>query len=87
MIGLRESPEPPLRAKEKDHMNDVQSVVRRYIQAWNETDPPRRRAVSVEVFAEGADYTDPLASVRGHDDIGQAAPGQREPGKSRRTTP
>ena len=52
-------------------MNDVQSIIRRYIQAWNETDPPRRRAVIAEVFAEDADYTDPLASVRGHDDIDQ----------------
>jgi hypothetical protein len=50
---------------------DVQSIVHRYIDVWNEVDPQRRRALVAEVFAEDADYTDPLAAVRGHTAIDQ----------------
>jgi SnoaL-like domain len=52
-------------------MNDAQIIVQRYIDIWNETDPLERRALIGEVFAEDADYTDPLASVSGHDAIDQ----------------
>jgi SnoaL-like domain len=52
-------------------MHNIDSVVQRYIDAWNETEPVRRRAVVAEVFAEDALYTDPLASVRGHAEIDQ----------------
>jgi len=45
---------------------DVQTLVQRYIDTWNETDPERRRALIAEVFTEDAGYTDPLAEVRGH---------------------
>ena len=48
-------------------MKDVDSIVKRYIDVWNETDAQRRRALIAEVFAEGAEYTDPLASVAGHE--------------------
>jgi len=52
-------------------MNEAQSIVQRYIDTWNETDPLERRALIAEVFAEDVDYTDPLASVSGHDAIDQ----------------
>ena len=39
----------------------------RYLQAWNESDAPRRRALVAEVFATDASYVDPLAEVAGHD--------------------
>jgi SnoaL-like domain len=50
-------------------VKDVDSIVKRYIDVWNETDPQRRRALIAEVFAEDAEYTDPLASVAGHEAI------------------
>ncbi|HEY1291474.1 MAG TPA: nuclear transport factor 2 family protein [Chloroflexota bacterium] len=47
-------------------MTDVNAVVHRYIDMWNQTDPRQRRAMVAQVFTEDAGYTDPLASVRGH---------------------
>ena len=52
-------------------MTDVQSVIERYIDAWNETDANRRREMIASVFSEDATYTDPLAAVRGHAAIDQ----------------
>ena len=44
-------------------------LITRYLAAWNETDPAARRALVAEVWTEDATYTDPLAAVRGHDEI------------------
>jgi hypothetical protein len=52
-------------------VTDIASVIERYIDVWNETDASRRRQLIAEVFAEDAQYTDPLAAVRGHDGIDQ----------------
>ena len=52
-------------------MSDVQTIVNRYIDMWNETDPRQRQALVEEVFADDGAYTDPLASVRGHAAIDQ----------------
>src|SRR5918911_593343 len=52
-------------------MADIQTIVQRYIDTWNETDPQRRRALIAEVFTEDAAYTDPLAAVRGQAGIDQ----------------
>ncbi|MBO2448969.1 nuclear transport factor 2 family protein [Actinomadura barringtoniae] len=48
-------------------MSDMNELVETYIAAWNETDPAARRALIDTVFAEDAEYTDPLVSVRGRD--------------------
>jgi hypothetical protein len=59
---------------ENEPVTDVQAIhtiVRRYIDTWNETNPQRRRALIAQVFVENAGYTDPLAAVRGHDAIDQ----------------
>jgi hypothetical protein len=52
-------------------MTEVQQLVQRYIETWNETDPGRRRALVSEVFTEDAAYTDPLVAVSGHAAIDQ----------------
>jgi hypothetical protein len=52
-------------------VNDIQTIVNRYIDMWNETDPRRREALVAEVFADHGGYTDPLASVRGRPAIDQ----------------
>ncbi|GAA1818792.1 nuclear transport factor 2 family protein [Actinomadura chokoriensis] len=50
-------------------MSDMNELVQRYIAAWNETDGDARRAVVAEVFAEDAEYIDPLVSVQGRDGL------------------
>src|SRR5262245_207908 len=52
-------------------MTDVQTIVDRYIEMWNETEPSRRQALVAEVFVDDGAYTDPLASVRGHAAVDQ----------------
>jgi hypothetical protein len=47
-------------------MSDFDIVVQRYLTAWNETDPGRRRAAVEEAFAPDVRYTDPVAVVEGH---------------------
>ena len=47
-------------------MSDFDTVVQRYLTAWNETDPDRRRAAVEEAFAADVRYVDPLAAVEGH---------------------
>jgi hypothetical protein len=47
-------------------MSDFDTIVQRYLAAWNETDPARRRAAVEDVFAADVRYVDPLAAVEGH---------------------
>ena len=47
-------------------MNDV---IDRYLDCWNLTDQAERRKLIGEVWTEEAEYSDPLAQVRGHDAI------------------
>jgi len=41
----------------------------RYLACWNETDPAARRAMIDQLWARDATYTDPMADVRGRDQI------------------
>ncbi|MCO5970129.1 MULTISPECIES: nuclear transport factor 2 family protein [Actinoallomurus] len=50
-------------------MSDVNELVGRYIDTWNEKDPAARRAAVQALWAEDGTYVDPLADVRGHDGI------------------
>lgn len=50
-------------------MTDFDDIARRYIDAWNETDPSARREKVTALWAPGGTYTDPLADVAGHDGI------------------
>jgi hypothetical protein len=47
----------------------MQEIVERYLAAWNETDPAKRRSLVDEVWAPDGSYTDPLADVRGREAI------------------
>ena len=47
----------------------MQEIVEKYLAAWNETDPAKRRALVDEVWAQDGSYTDPLADVRGRAEI------------------
>ncbi|HYZ63860.1 MAG TPA: nuclear transport factor 2 family protein [Acetobacteraceae bacterium] len=46
-----------------------QEVATRYIAAWNETDPKRRRAAVAALWTEDATYRDPLMQGQGHEGI------------------
>ena len=47
----------------------MQEIVEKYLAAWNETDPAKRRALVDEVWAPDGRYTDPLADARGRAEI------------------
>ena len=54
-------------------------LVAEYLSVWNETDEAARAAKIAATFAEEIEYTDPLASVHGHAELGAlvgAAQGQ-----------
>ena len=50
-------------------MNAMETLVRRYIECWNETEPLRRRALIENIYASDAVYVDPLAEATGWDEI------------------
>jgi hypothetical protein len=60
----------------------MQEIVERYIDSWNETDPGLRRGLIDSLWAADGSYTDPLADVRGRDQIDAvvAAAQQQFPG-------
>jgi len=45
---------------------ETNELIGRYIAAWNETDPERRRALIARTWTECGSYVDPLAESRGH---------------------
>lgn len=63
-------------------MLDPQTIADRYIAAWNETDPKRRRALLAQNWTEGASYADPMMRGRGAKEIDAliAAVHERFPG-------
>jgi hypothetical protein len=50
-------------------MSDLINAVERYLEIWNEGDAEARARKIRELWTEDAVYTDPLASVRGHEGI------------------
>jgi hypothetical protein len=47
----------------------MQEIIERYIAAWNETDPERRRGLVDSLWAADGSYTDPLADAHGPAEI------------------
>ena len=47
----------------------MQEIIERYIAAWNETDPSRRRELVDALWAADGSYTDPLADAHGPAEI------------------
>lgn len=50
-------------------MRNVNELVDRYIAAWNERDPRKRRDLVARAYTEDANYTDPHRSGDGHEGI------------------
>jgi hypothetical protein len=44
-------------------------LARRYIEAWNETDPAARQQAVAALYAEDARYTDPMVDAEGREAI------------------
>ena len=59
-------------------MSDFKDLAERYIATWNEPDAATRRAAVASLWADDGTYTDPLASVTGHDAIAALIAGARE---------
>lgn len=55
----------------------MERVIDRYLAAWNEPDADARRRTVAELWTEDGTYTDPLASVEGHEAIGAVIDGAR----------
>jgi hypothetical protein len=51
------------------HVQEITTLIDRYIEMWNEGDPERRRALVAQVVTEDADYLDPLTAGSGPDGI------------------
>jgi hypothetical protein len=49
--------------------NDLNNIINRYIEAWNETDGERRRGLVAAVWTDDGTYLDPLMSGAGYDSI------------------
>ncbi|MBB3675422.1 nuclear transport factor 2 family protein [Modestobacter versicolor] len=50
-------------------MSSFDDLARRYIAAWNETDPEARRTAVAALYAEDARYVDPLVDAEGREAI------------------
>jgi hypothetical protein len=46
---------------------NIETTIRKYLEAWNETDPKARRQTIDALFTDRCRYVDPLASVDGRD--------------------
>ena len=49
--------------------DDLNNLIHRYIDAWNEPDGERRRALVATVWTDDGTYLDPLMSGSGHDSL------------------
>lgn len=61
-----------------DAATKTEGVADRYIAVWNEPDDDARRRAVAELWTEDGTYTDPLASVQGHQAIEEVIVGARE---------
>ena len=53
-------------------------LVERYLAAWNSDDPDARRAAMAAAWTPGHHFTDPLADVRGYDELDGFIAGVRD---------
>ena len=59
-------------------MPDPTTIVRTYIEMWNETDPQRRRQLVTETVTDDAAYLDPVMAGHGPDGISQMIGGAQQ---------
>jgi hypothetical protein len=59
-------------------MADPTTIVRTYIEMWNETDPQRRRDLVAQTLTDDAHYLDPIMSGHGPDEISEMIGGAQQ---------
>jgi SnoaL-like protein len=59
-------------------MPDPTTLVRTYIEMWNETNPQRRRQLVASTVTDDASYLDPLMSGQGPDGISEMIAGAQQ---------
>ncbi|WLQ39730.1 nuclear transport factor 2 family protein [Streptomyces laculatispora] len=59
-------------------MTSYDDAVRRYFAAWNAATPEELEKAVGEAFTEDATYIDPLADVRGHEELAAAISGAQQ---------
>jgi SnoaL-like domain len=59
-------------------MTDYNELVERYLAVWNEPDADARAKGIAGLWSEDGGYTDPLATVTGHEGIGAVVAGARD---------
>ncbi|BCJ60835.1 nuclear transport factor 2 family protein [Micromonospora endophytica] len=59
-------------------MSTHTDLVDRYLAVWNEPDAERRATAVAALFTTDASYTDPLAAIRGHEEIVATVTGVRD---------
>jgi len=52
-------------------MTDISSVIRRYFEIWNETDPDERQRLIARTWSESASYADPMFAADGQHGINE----------------
>jgi hypothetical protein len=65
-------------------MTTTAAVINDYMNAWNETDAAKRKALLDRAWAEGGVYIDPLMDLKGRDALSDAIAGMhaQQPGVS-----
>ncbi|MEU5048790.1 nuclear transport factor 2 family protein [Streptomyces sp. NPDC021096] len=58
--------------------SQYESAVNRYFEAWNAVDAEARGKAVAAAWSEDGSYTDPLADVRGHEQVGAVIAAARE---------
>ncbi|WP_370418196.1 nuclear transport factor 2 family protein [Streptomyces sp. QH1-20] len=56
-------------------MSQYEIAVARYFEAWNATDPAARAEAVAAAWTEDGSYTDPLADVRGYEQLAEVIAG------------
>jgi hypothetical protein len=69
---------PPNRTLKGFPMTDVNALVARYLDTWNEPDAELRGKGVAQLWTEDGGYTDPLASVTGHQGVEAVITGARD---------
>lgn len=59
-------------------MTDYDAAVARYFEAWNATGPEALAKAVAAAWTEDGGYTDPLADVRGHEQLAAVIAGAHE---------
>jgi hypothetical protein len=67
-LAMAQSPSQP-ESQRRVAMSNANEVVVRYLAAWNETEPKRRRELVAKAWTDDGTYVDAAREGRGHDSL------------------